>query len=320
LENSSYVKDKKSLVANKRTFFYYALNNFRLSAFGFAHRHAFIEPAAPPRAHSSPTPLLGPAESTAKGPSMATALQIAANRRNAQGSTGPRTVEGKAAVRLNATKHGMTAQTVILRHECALDYHEIRAALIEDYAPATSQELMLVDQVAAGYWRTIRARRFETAMFDNRLRTRKREEGKDETPDSSTDDEGCAVMLQVEPESDLTNYFRYDGTISRDYYRAINSLERLQAGRRRAEDRQERKARDEAKQLERIINHPDPDTVAEISDEAPPVREAPPKRGVLFVARPLEPDANTPVELTGFVSHYEPVEYDSEPPLRPDRR
>jgi hypothetical protein len=108
---------------------------------------------------------------------MATALQIAANRRNAQRSTGPRTGEGKAAVRLNAVTHGMTAKSVLLRHEAAPDYHEIRAALIEDYAPATSQELMLVDQVAAGYWRTIRARRFETAMFDNQLRTRKRENG-----------------------------------------------------------------------------------------------------------------------------------------------
>ena len=65
----------------------------------------------------------------------------------------------------NAVTHGMTAKVIVLPHESAPDYHEIRAALIHDYAPATSQELMLVDQIAAGYWRTIiRARRFETAM------------------------------------------------------------------------------------------------------------------------------------------------------------
>ncbi len=135
----------------------------------------------------------------------------------------------------------MTAKTVVLPHESAGDYDEIRTALIEDYAPATSQEMMLVDQIAAGYWRTIRARRFETAMFDNHLRTKKLAHGKDPAP-NERDDEGCAVILQVTDPEQLKNYFRYDATISRDYYRAIATLEKMQAARRREEDRQERKA------------------------------------------------------------------------------
>jgi hypothetical protein len=221
---------------------------------------------------------------------MATALQVAANRRNAQRSTGPRTAKGKASVRLNAVTHGMTAKVIVLPHECAPDYHEIRAALIEDYAPATSQELMLVDQIAANYWRTIRARRFETAMFDNQLRTKKREHGKDLFP-SSADDEGCAVMLRVDSPESLKNYFRYDASISRDYYRAIATLERMQAGRRREEDRQERKAREEARRQERILSHPDPDTVAETSPEPP---------------SPGQEHASKPVTSVGFVSSDEP--------------
>ena len=44
---------------------------------------------------------------------MATAAQIEANRRNAQKSTGPKTDEGKARVRRNAFKHGMTARTIM---------------------------------------------------------------------------------------------------------------------------------------------------------------------------------------------------------------
>jgi hypothetical protein len=103
---------------------------------------------------------------------------------------------------------------------------------MEDYAPANSQEIMLVDQIAVGYWRTIRARRFETAMFDNHLRTKKLAHGKDPSP-NSRDDEGCAVILQVTDPEDLQNYFRYDATISRDYYRAIAALEKMQAARRR---------------------------------------------------------------------------------------
>ena len=117
--------------------------------------------------------------------------------------TGPRTTEGKKRASFNALKSGMTAKTVVLPHESATDYHEIRAALIEDYAPATSQEFMLVDQIAAGYWRTIRARRFETAMFDNQLRTKKLAHGKDQSP-NSRDDEGCAVISRSDPENSRT--------------------------------------------------------------------------------------------------------------------
>lgn len=221
---------------------------------------------------------------------MATALQLAANRRNAQRSTGPRTARGKAAIRLNAVTHGMTAKVIVLPHESAPDYHEIRAALIQDYAPATSQELMLVDQIAAGYWRTIRARRFETAMFDNQLRAKKHEYDMDPRP-NSRDDEGCAVILQIESPESLKNYYRYDGSISRDYYRAIASLERMQAGRRREEDRQERKARQEARHCERIVNHPDPDTVADTSPEPPAPRQA---------------TLNNRLNSSGFVSYCEP--------------
>jgi hypothetical protein len=223
---------------------------------------------------------------------MATALQIAANRRNAKKSTGPRTAEGKKQASLSAVKHGMTAQTVVLPHESGTDYEEIRAALIKDYAPATTQELMLVDQIAIGYWRTIRARRFEVAMFDNQLRTKKHEHGKDTKP-NSRDDEGCAVILQVTDPNDLKNYFRYDGTISRDYYRAIATLEKMQAARRREEDRQERKARQAAKDLDRIINNPDPDTVAEISSEPP---------------LPRQTFETEPVHSIGFVSYYSPLD------------
>jgi hypothetical protein len=40
-----------------------------------------------------------------------------ANRRNALKSTGPKTLEGKAAIRLNALKHGILTQETLLPGE-----------------------------------------------------------------------------------------------------------------------------------------------------------------------------------------------------------
>ncbi len=48
---------------------------------------------------------------------MATEAQLAANRRNAQKSTGPRTAEGKAVVAQNAVQHGLLAREGVLRGE-----------------------------------------------------------------------------------------------------------------------------------------------------------------------------------------------------------
>ena len=66
---------------------------------------------------------------------MATEKQIAANRRNAQKSTGPKTAEGKYKVRFNAVKHGMTASAAVLPFEDANSYDELRQALMDDYHP-----------------------------------------------------------------------------------------------------------------------------------------------------------------------------------------
>ena len=48
---------------------------------------------------------------------MATQAQIEANRLNAQRSTGPRTPDGKAAIRQNAFRHGFTSSIPLTQQE-----------------------------------------------------------------------------------------------------------------------------------------------------------------------------------------------------------
>jgi hypothetical protein len=48
---------------------------------------------------------------------MTSSRQVQANRRNALKTTGPKTAEGKAAVCLNAMKHGLLSREVLLPGE-----------------------------------------------------------------------------------------------------------------------------------------------------------------------------------------------------------
>jgi hypothetical protein len=166
---------------------------------------------------------------------VASARQIAANRRNAQKCTGPKTEEGKRASRMNALRHGMSARTLVLPYEDEIEYHELRAKLIEGYQPANNQELMLVDQIAAGYWRTARARAYERDMLAGQVATRKLDNGLSPAPDPDRDDYAGAVVLTKEPKASFDNYFRYDASIERALYRAINALEKIQSRRIREE-------------------------------------------------------------------------------------
>ena len=97
---------------------------------------------------------------------MATDKQIAANRRNAQKSTGPKTDHGKLRSRRNAFRHGLTAQTVVSIVENADEYADLETLIIADYEPQTTIERVLVERLASLLWRLRRAITIETGLFE----------------------------------------------------------------------------------------------------------------------------------------------------------
>ena len=108
---------------------------------------------------------------------MASAAQIEANRRNAQKSSGPKTEKGKARVRCNALKHGMTAVTTMpgLTHEDPDQLREKTLRLINDLQPSNEAELDQVCQAARLTLAIERADRFEMAHMNQRIRAAARE-------------------------------------------------------------------------------------------------------------------------------------------------
>ena len=91
--------------------------------------------------------------------------QIQANRRNALKSTGPKTPEGKAAVRLNANKHGLRSQEVLLPGEDEEALKELDENLRAELQPVGELENLLVDGITAAHWRLRRLRRVEAGIF-----------------------------------------------------------------------------------------------------------------------------------------------------------
>ena len=96
---------------------------------------------------------------------MATEKQIAANRANAKKSSGPRTEAGKQRSRLNAVRHGLTGQVVVLPQEDIEAYNKFTADIIATFETANPLEAQLAHSYASYQWRINRAAAIENNMF-----------------------------------------------------------------------------------------------------------------------------------------------------------
>ncbi len=75
-----------------------------------------------------------------------------ANQRNANKSTGPKTLSGKQKVRLNAIKHGLLSTTMSLDTSYSHEYQDFRSRIESMLRPTTSVEKELAEQAASLMW------------------------------------------------------------------------------------------------------------------------------------------------------------------------
>ncbi len=105
---------------------------------------------------------------------MCTDAQRLANQQNARRSTGPRTEVGKARSRLNALKHGLCAETLILdskgHHESREEFDDLLAVLNHNLAPESPDERLVVEEIAECYWRLLRTLRTVADLHDQAFR------------------------------------------------------------------------------------------------------------------------------------------------------
>jgi hypothetical protein len=92
-------------------------------------------------------------------------VQIEANRRNAQQSTGPRTEIGKKTSSLNALRHGLTSRIVVLPTEDLAAYNTFSVEFLVDLAPETFTERQVAQTIIDTQWRLNRVRALEDGML-----------------------------------------------------------------------------------------------------------------------------------------------------------
>jgi len=171
---------------------------------------------------------------------MATDKQIQANRRNAQLSTGPKSKEALDQLGQRARKHSLAGGHAILPYEKAEDYDALRDDLYADYAPASTQECLLVDGIAQQQWKLQRANRLEvaqlTTQYNAAMHAMKTAASHSTEPTVLDPDRALAMSIAHDP-TQLLVLHRYTSAIERSLHRFITDLRIMQKERRREEQR-----------------------------------------------------------------------------------
>ncbi len=135
---------------------------------------------------------------------MSSAAQINANRTNSESSTGPRTEAGKAKSSLNAFKHGLASGKLIIEGESREDFNAMKNDLRFEYHPNTTTEEFLIEKMAMSLWFARRAMVAQSVTLNN-------------APDDD-----------FFPEKKLALMIRYQAVHDRAFYKALETLRKLQ--------------------------------------------------------------------------------------------
>jgi hypothetical protein len=156
------------------------------------------------------------------------------NRQNASHSRGPLTPEGKRRVSLNALRHGLTGQTVVLPSDDLAAYQKHCGEFHTELKPQGLLESKCVQTIADTYWRLDRIRALENNLF-GLAASQEAEMSPD--PDSLID---CALAQAkaLEQHSDLlTRLSLYEHRLNRTLEKAKAELKQLQQERAKSREK-----------------------------------------------------------------------------------
>jgi len=163
---------------------------------------------------------------------MASLNQLAANRANAQPSTGPTSSEGKAKVSHNALKTGLTGRTVLLPSEDVAAYQSHVERSFQQFAPEADEEKRLSQSLADTLWRLDRIPSLEAGIYAIGRRELAAQFAEEE--DEAVRKAMIEAQVSLTYRRDLNNLSVQEARLRRQYEKDEAELKRLIAEREKA--------------------------------------------------------------------------------------
>ena len=160
---------------------------------------------------------------------MSTPSRSEINRANSQHSTGPKTEAGKTKSSLNALRHGLTGQIVVMPTEDLHAYQLHLKSFTEEYDPKGATEANLVQALADTSWRLNRVAALETNLLTMGVATTRSPIA--DAPDQVQDALSIVAALESQSKA-LSNLSMHSQRLSRQFERTVTQLRDLQQTRR----------------------------------------------------------------------------------------
>ena len=165
---------------------------------------------------------------------LASEARIAANRANALKSTGPKSLEGKAASRANAYKHGLTGAGVVIPIREAAEVDRRHAGFCQEFGTYSESGQALARLAATMSVRAERYAEHENAQLADRARAALLE-FEAEAPDDLDPADRKRLRIEAQarvmfdPSPEAASARKYEASAVRNFLRALKELQKLKA-------------------------------------------------------------------------------------------
>ena len=168
-------------------------------------------------------------------PTLSANARAEINRANAQNSTGPKTEAGKQRSALNALRHGLTGQIIVLPSDDIKAYQRHLKSFGDEYHPKGATEKHLVQTLADTAWRQSRASALENNVLT--LGIVREPDQLTEAPEQVQQALSIAASLESQTRA-LSNLSLHSQRLTRQFEKTLALLQPLQLKRKIEENTQ----------------------------------------------------------------------------------
>jgi hypothetical protein len=214
--------------------------------------------------------------------------QLAANRANAQKSTGPASEAGKSVSKYNSLRHGLNSFLVCLPSEEKEMYEDIRAEYHAHFHPDNIVTRGMVDDLASTRWRLLRIIRAENALVREQM-AKMRAHNEKTYDQLSIEVETAIAIKALADESKVSERMdRYEARLQRNFARVFKQLTELQRDNPPSHDQREN---------ENCQNEPIPINEHPVAPDPEPIGRATAPNTIVFNRPAPDPAPQRPLVM-----------------------